>query len=856
MTIKGISTTALVLILSSLLVSCKQIIETPDSFSDFSCNREQGTCPENWFELRDFCSRDIYIENKNFRKSWKSAEEYCQLWNSTLATFQTKQEAIEYAKCYLSDHDDRNFWIGLKKDQGTCKKFKWLNGNELEQAEANWESGQPKNTEDEQCVYSSVKGGKWIADKCTVELNWLCKANKTFIQDPQLPNIPDEPCNNDKYKDWKLYEDFCYKFPTANSEKKTWIAANAECNKDKGTLVTLSGNLTSTSIFLKNHLKKIPLNDVNIWIGARYLISEKLVWIDNSSLEEENFENPVPEPRDGFCVVTKANSKSDMKWTNYHCSNKYHYICKRKKDAANVPPSPPPIPTTGFCPHNYIEFDNLCYNFVETPKPYAKASRECLLAGIHSREQQEFITSHIRDRHHSNERFWIGLEEETANNFWWKDNTDYGFENWNKPAGDNLQEMRCTSVLTDSSRAGKWFAGNCTEKHSSICVQPKGNHTEVESNCPPNTVKYIDSCYRIVTNRKLKWAEAEEDCRKTRESFINSHLTSINSVYEQSFFYNFVKSAPNSNSLWLGLTDTGHNGTFKWTDYRPFHYKNWKSGQPHKDREGCASITEGEQWSHEKCDEEKGFICKMNNNTYTTVPPPNGNCPNISPGTTWFDYNGNCLLFQMTEDKSETFSDAQSECKKFESLLLSITSREEDNYIFEFIRQHSAKKYIWLGLERNDTWRWLNGDELNYTNFRKDHEKKGRYATISKSDGKWETFDKEPEKLPYICETKGSSSSPTSQPTSQPTTQPSSKPPTSKVPPKKSSGMSPGGKAAIALVVLLILALCVVAFLQYRYSDSPEIRDMKNTNYSSPAQNTFNNPIGGDLAFDDRYAVP
>lgn len=163
--------------------------------------------------------------------------------------------------------------------------------------------------------------------------------------------------------------------------------------------------------------------------------------------------------------------------------------------------------------------------------------------------------------------------------------------------------------------------------------------------------------------------------------------------------------------------------------------------------------------------------------------------------------------------------------------------------------------------KKNNKWFWLDGSQINYQNF-KNNETKGDFGTFAKGDGKWIIHSRLPNKMSFICKFSNEhsttvKSTAVTSPFRSTTTKTTPTIQTTQSIPKptsKSSGMSPGAKATIALVILMIIALIFVVLLYYRYNDSPEIRDMKNAGRGGYDEHgpSFNNPIrleGNNLTY-------
>ena len=70
----------------------------------------------------------------------------------------------------------------------------------------------------------------------------------------------------------------------------------------------------------------------------------------------------------------------------------------------------------------------------------------------------------------------------------------------------------------------------------------------------------------------MSWTQAKSTCEAK-----GAHLATITSQAEQKFVYDSL-SAPVAKNLWLGGTDSGHEGTWTWITGEAFTYTNWAQG--------------------------------------------------------------------------------------------------------------------------------------------------------------------------------------------------------------------------------------------------------------------------------------
>nr|XP_029513094.1 C-type lectin domain family 4 member M-like [Oncorhynchus nerka] len=93
----------------------------------------------------------------------------------------------------------------------------------------------------------------------------------------------------------------------------------------------------------------------------------------------------------------------------------------------------------------------------------------------------------------------------------------------------------------------------------------------VEKVCPQGWKKLGSSCYYVSTEEK-SWKESRQDCRDR-----GADLVVIKSQ-EQQTLVNWL--CGRKNYVWIGLTDSVSEGTWKWVDDTPMTTKYWNSGQP------------------------------------------------------------------------------------------------------------------------------------------------------------------------------------------------------------------------------------------------------------------------------------
>ena len=83
----------------------------------------------------------------------------------------------------------------------------------------------------------------------------------------------------------------------------------------------------------------------------------------------------------------------------------------------------------------------------------------------------------------------------------------------------------------------------------------------------------------------------------------------------------------------------------------------------------------------------------------------------------WIDQNGHRHRYWAVQGYSD-WDKAEAFCEELGGHLVTITSTEEQSHIAEYVRQF-APKGMWIGLKAEyGKWgRWVNGEDLNFTNW-------------------------------------------------------------------------------------------------------------------------------------------
>ncbi|XP_064782786.1 CD209 antigen-like protein A isoform X2 [Oncorhynchus masou masou] len=134
-----------------------------------------------------------------------------------------------------------------------------------------------------------------------------------------------------------------------------------------------------------------------------------------------------------------------------------------------------------------------------------------------------------------------------------------------------------------------------------------GRLTNCKQTCPEGWQKFESSWYFLSEMTEKTWEKSRQDCLER-----GADLVIINSNKEQEFLFNLKKI------VWIGLTDSVKEGTWKWVDGTPLTTGYWYDKQPDNagptQNEDCAEIHNDQlplkAWNDLSCDSKLNWICE------------------------------------------------------------------------------------------------------------------------------------------------------------------------------------------------------------------------------------------------------
>ena len=273
--------------------------------------------------------------------------------------------------------------------------------------------------------------------------------------------------------------------------------------------------------------------------------------------------------------------------------------------------------------------------------------------------------------------------------------------------------------------------------------------------------RFGEKTYRLLKER-CAWHVAKQRCEA-----MGGALAAPRSKEENAFLTRLA----GRRQVWLGGTDEGDEGGWRWTDGSPLSYRNWAPGQPDNagGREHYLRLGPDGQWrddhaagctfaSEKRGESVSGFICEWSKaerpseqGALRATPsrgrgagversePPKKSPPKLTARRAMVASRrfGN-RAFAVVDGKVSWHA-AKARAEAMGGRLAVIPSPETNR----FLKRLAAGRRVWIGASdeaRDGDWRWVDGRKALYANWRRgepnNHAGFEHYAHLNE-DGTW-----------------------------------------------------------------------------------------------------------------------
>lgn len=394
------------------------------------------------------------------------------------------------------------------------------------------------------------------------------------------------------------------------------------------------------------------------------------------------------------------------------------------------------------------------------------------LVSVHRPDERDFILSKMQTEYFSLPAFWIGLHRASddlstdAEVFEWVDGSPNDFDWWKHSEPNNFGGEEDCVVMTKYY----WNDVPCHQSRQYVCKAPLGKPVSdppspfVYETCDfgPHWYQYNTSCYHIQSESFLSWKAAQDTCRR-----LGAELASIHSEEERIFLLGWLHSQFEVwHDTWLGYNDFSMEGTWRWSDGTASNYVRWHPGEPDSQRfsKRCTTFSEAGMFKDTPCREEHFTLCKKPNGeseSAITSTPVTDNVPRGCPPD-FQTFGTKCYYIGMTP---VTFEEAATMCNNRHSILTSIHSQQEADFLYVFASSQLMVQdlsYWWIGLEHNTYGsldHWYDNSEIGFTRWKEGSipifdyyvYEESRCGVMAAADGYWDMVNCNSSQYGFIC---------------------------------------------------------------------------------------------------------
>jgi len=249
-----------------------------------------------------------------------------------------------------------------------------------------------------------------------------------------------------------------------------------------------------------------------------------------------------------------------------------------------------------------------CYMRHDAPVAWTEARRVC---GRHSADlltyggDREVVAVHGRILDRSTEPVWIGLlDGRRLGSFEWITGeplavaaNDWEGAPWAssepRPSKGDCAFQYAGGHETRTKPAVLWRTADCGQAYGFVCEQEGW------------VVRSEDSHAYLVVSQSASWDEARTACTRW-----GGHLATLGSDREQDFV---AARGHWPLEIWIGATDSDHEGSFRWITEEPFAFSAFAPGEPDNDHgtSNCLILGPRRGWHDRPCGRKYAYVCEI-----------------------------------------------------------------------------------------------------------------------------------------------------------------------------------------------------------------------------------------------------
>jgi hypothetical protein len=279
--------------------------------------------------------------------------------------------------------------------------------------------------------------------------------------------------------------------------------------------------------------------------------------------------------------------------------------------AGSAPEEPAPLPPFDCLRGTELRLGDKRYCLYLDATPWPAAEQRCNEHGGHlatlgslAEEQALFQTLGTPP---GVPNFWIGLAEPREGRWLWSNGQRVAFFAWNAGEPNNAGgSENCGEWLFPT---GRWNDLDCAIDHPFLCENKLASPKARPPACKGRSFTLGESAYCLHETDASDWEKAQRAC-----SSAGGTLAVVETAAENQGIAAALGARPVqvSGSVWLGLSDRAHEGSFTWASGAPLSHTAFRAGEPNNaGEEDCVEWSPGDgKWNDLPCSSSLPSLCE------------------------------------------------------------------------------------------------------------------------------------------------------------------------------------------------------------------------------------------------------